>query len=60
MEVRELVAAEMGVTENNRRARYYHITPQDRAHFRAETAKWTRYSVIVSGILARSAPSGGK
>lgn len=60
MEERGLVTAEMGVTENNRRARYYSITSQGRAHFRVETAKWTRYSAIVSGILARGAPSGGR
>ncbi|HEU4643339.1 MAG TPA: PadR family transcriptional regulator [Gemmatimonadaceae bacterium] len=37
MEERELVAAEWGVTENNRRARYYTITPAGRAHLVART-----------------------
>jgi PadR family transcriptional regulator len=60
MEERGFVEAEMGLTENNRRARYYAITTKGRAQLRAETAKWTRYSAMVSGILARTAPSGGK
>jgi len=52
MEERGLVAAEWGVTENNRRARYYTMTRTGQAHLRAETARWQRYSQTVSGILA--------
>ena len=51
MEERGLIAAEWGVTENNRRARYYSATAAGRAHLRAETARWLRYSQMVSGIL---------
>jgi len=51
MEERGLIAAEWGVTENNRRARYYGVTSAGRAHLRAETARWLRYSQMVSGIL---------
>ena len=51
MEERRLIAAEWGVTENNRRARYYSVTSAGRAHLRAETARWLRYSEMVSGIL---------
>ena len=51
MEERGLIAAEWGVTENNRRARYYSVTSAGRAHLRAETARWLRYSEMVSGIL---------
>jgi transcriptional regulator len=56
MEERGFVDAEMAVTENNRRARYYSITSRGRAQLRAETAKWTQYAAVVSGILARTAP----
>jgi PadR family transcriptional regulator, regulatory protein PadR len=48
---RGLIAAEWGVTENNRRARYYNVTAPGRAHLRAETTRWLRYSQMVSGIL---------
>ncbi len=51
MEQRRLVEAEWGVTENNRRARYYRVTAAGRAHLRAETARWLEYSATVTEIL---------
>jgi len=51
MEERGLIEAEWGVTENQRQARYYKITPQGRAHLRAQTAQWLRYSETVTTIL---------
>ena len=51
LEDRGQVAAEWGLTENNRRARYYHITPAGRAHLTAETDRWSRYAATVTGIL---------
>src|SRR6185437_14522077 len=44
LEERGLVAASWGVTENNRRARYYTITTAGRAHLRAETKNWVQYA----------------
>jgi len=55
LEARGLVALEWGITENNRRARYYRPTAEGRAHLRAETARWLRYAETVSGILTRPA-----
>ena len=55
MEERGLITAEWGVTENNRRARYYGVTSAGRAHLRTETARWLRYSEMVSGILTAAA-----
>jgi DNA-binding PadR family transcriptional regulator len=52
MEVRRLIAAEWGITENNRRARYYKLTPTGRAHLRAESASLVRYARTVMAILA--------
>lgn len=37
MEERRLVVAEWGVTENNRRARYYRLTEAGKAYLRSET-----------------------
>ncbi len=51
MEARRLVQAEWGVTENNRRARYYRATSAGREHLKTESAKWLRYADAVSGIL---------
>ena len=55
MEERGLITAEWGVTENNRRARYYGVTTEGRGHLRTETARWLRYSEMVSGILTAAA-----
>ncbi len=52
LEERGFVAAEWGVTENNRRARYYTLTRPGRAHLRDETSRWLRYTATVSDILA--------
>lgn len=51
MEERGLIEAEWGVTENNRRARYYRITPAGRAQMEADTAQFLRYAETVVGIL---------
>ena len=58
MEERGLVAAEWGVTEHKRRARYYRITRAGRAHLAAETKRWARYAELVSGILSRPSREG--
>ncbi len=51
LEGRGLIAAEWGVTENNRRARYYRVTDAGRAYLDAETVRWVRYAETVTGIL---------
>ncbi|MEO8563417.1 MAG: PadR family transcriptional regulator [bacterium] len=51
LEGRRLIAAEWGVTENNRRARYYRVSKTGRAHLGSETATWVRYAATVTGIL---------
>ena len=39
------------VTENNRRARYYALTPLGRRQLDAERAQWERTSGAVNGVL---------
>jgi transcriptional regulator len=46
-----LVEAEWGPSDNNRRARYYTLTPAGRQRLREETAAWRRYSRAVEAIL---------
>jgi len=55
LEARDLVRAEWGVTENNRKARYYKITSAGRSHLRAQTAQWLRYAQTVSDVLTAPA-----
>jgi transcriptional regulator len=58
LEDRGLVEAEWGVTETNRRARFYKLTPAGRQRLQAETSTWLRYTQSVSGILALTSPAG--
>jgi len=45
------IASEWGVSDNNRRAKYYSLTARGRQMLRAETATWKRYVAAVSGVL---------
>ena len=51
LEKRGLVESEWGLSENNRRAKYYQLTAEGRAALRAQTARWTRYADAVSKVL---------
>jgi PadR family transcriptional regulator PadR len=44
--------AEWGVSENNRRARYYAITPLGRKQLVAEEKNWATLTAAVSRVLA--------
>jgi len=58
LEDRGWVTSVWGLSENNRRARYYTITAAGRAHLRAEAAVWLRYAAAVTRVL-RTAPALG-
>ena len=51
LERRGSVAAEWGTTENNRRARYYRLTPLGQRQFRQETESWRKYAHAVDLVL---------
>ncbi len=52
LEERGLVEAKWGVTENNRRARYYQITRAGRGHLQEESIRLTAYAATLADILA--------
>ena len=52
LEERELIESEWGLSENNRRARYYRITNAGRRTLRAKRSSWLRYVDAISKILA--------
>ena len=58
MEARGLVTAEWGVTENNRKARYYKVSRSGRAQLKTQTTQWLQYASIVSGILQTASNAG--
>ena len=45
------IKAEWKVTENNRRAKYYDLTPRGRKELQAATAEWGRQSAAIARIL---------
>ena len=47
----DLVDAEWGASENNRRARYYALTAAGRKRLREETTNWRRYVRAVDAVL---------
>jgi len=47
------VSAEWGVSENNRRARYYKLTPHGRQQLKSEESAWRRYAAAVFAVLER-------
>ena len=51
LERKGLVSAEWGLSENNRRARYYALTSEGRKRLREEAANWRRYARAVSAVL---------
>lgn len=51
LERRGWVSSEWGVSETNRRARYYALTAAGRKQLAAQTATWARYAHAVSAAL---------
>jgi PadR family transcriptional regulator PadR len=45
------IKAEWGVSENNRRAKYYKLTPAGRKQLTAEEENWARLTRAVAGVL---------
>ena len=45
------IAAEWGVTENNRRARYYRLTPAGRKQLAEEEKNWADLTRAVAAVL---------
>ena len=54
LEDRRWVTTEWGVSENNRRAKFYTLTTAGRKHLRDEAAVWLRYSQAVTRVLRAS------
>lgn len=51
LERRKLVSAKWGLSENNRRAKFYRPTARGRAHLRSESKEWNRFATAVALIL---------
>ncbi len=51
MEKRGWIAAEWGISENNRRAKYYSLTDAGRAELAKASGDWARYAEAVFKVL---------
>ena len=51
MEGKGWLEAEWGVSENNRRAKYYRLTSDGRRRLREEMKTWTHYAEAVGKVL---------
>lgn len=51
LEKRGFVTGEWGVSENNRRARFYTLTAAGQRELKAGSANWTAYAVAVFRVL---------
>lgn len=57
LQQRGLIAAEWGVSENNRKAKYYSLTRTGKRQVREERANWERLSSVVGKVLEAGADS---
>ena len=57
LEDRGLIKSFWGTSENNRRARYYRLTPSGRRQLAAETTRWEQLVRAVGRILAPATKS---
>lgn len=46
-----LVSSKEGLSENNRKAKFYSLTTKGRRHLTAEESKWERLTRAIAGIL---------
>jgi len=51
MEARGLIASEWGLSENNRRAKYYKLTAAGRKHLESAAAQWERFAWAITQVL---------
>ena len=50
------VTADWGVSENNRRAKFYRLTPAGRAQLRRESSTWLRHAEAIARVLRSASP----
>jgi PadR family transcriptional regulator, regulatory protein PadR len=58
LERKRFVTAEWGVSENNRRAKFYQLTPAGRAQLTREAPTWLRHAEAIARALRVQAPEG--
>jgi DNA-binding PadR family transcriptional regulator len=57
LEERRLVDSAWGLSENNRRAKFYQLTRAGRRQLTQKTSHWERYAAAVARILGATSDS---
>jgi PadR family transcriptional regulator PadR len=57
LEQRGWLASEWGVSDNNRRAKFYRLTAAGRARFGAQARVWHRHAGAIALALRRTSPA---
>lgn len=55
MEARGWIVAEWGLSENNRRAKFYELTAKGRKQLRVQASTWARFAEAVTRVLGATA-----
>jgi PadR family transcriptional regulator len=55
MEARGWIVADWGLSENNRRAKFYELTAQGRKQLRIQVSTWGRFAEAVTLVLGATA-----
>jgi transcriptional regulator len=58
LESKGYVAAEWGASENNRKARFYKLTPSGRKQLASEKRQWERLAAAMGRVLSAESPVG--
>lgn len=56
LESKHLLESEWGLSENNRRAKFYSLTTEGRRQLRQETKIWQAYADAVAKVLGATQP----
>jgi PadR family transcriptional regulator PadR len=57
LESKDLLESEWGLSENNRKAKFYRLTGKGRRQLQQETRTWEAYAAAVSKVLHATQPS---
>lgn len=56
LESKGLLEAEWGLSENNRKAKFYRLTAEGRRYLRSEMRMWEAYAAAVTKVLTAKQP----
>jgi PadR family transcriptional regulator PadR len=60
LERKDWLQSEWGVSEHNRRAKFYHLTAAGRARLRAGAPAWHRYAEAIAAALRATSPEAAR